>query len=315
MRVEYAKLSKAAMAELTMVVICGLLLALMPYMSSNMIVEALVFQALIGLIVILAGTGLIGLYGVLTKNDREMHELVRIFRLIAYPILVLVLLHALNISIGNLLIGAGFLGIVIGLAAQSTLGNAFAGLSILYANPFKAGDKITLTPSFYGIQAPTHPHEVMFTEIIGTVRSVGVIYTRIMKDDSSLMYIPNSIIIQSLIQNQSRISERLIRIRLDVQRNTDFELFRLKLDELLSENIEDYDKLLGLHVKISLVSSEQDLGIVVTARARILDYDSMSQWLSETSVKALLETQKIQSEDSAPVNGRADAKRNARKKG
>jgi small-conductance mechanosensitive channel len=232
-----------------------------------------------------------------------MHELVRIFRLIAYPILILVLLHTLNISIGNLLIGAGFLGIVIGLAAQSTLGNAFAGISILYANPFKAGDKITFTPSSYGIQAPTHPHETMFTEIIGTVRSVGIIYTRIMKDDSSLMYVPNSVITQGFIQNMSRINERLIRIRLDVSRNTDFELFRLKLDEMLSENREDYEKLLGLHVKISFVSTDQDLGIIVTARTKVLDYDSISQWLSETAVKALLETQREQ--DDMPNSGNA----------
>jgi small-conductance mechanosensitive channel len=254
--------------------------------------QVIAFQVAVAVSGIFIISLLMDLYGVITKNVREMHDLIHVFRLIAYPLLILVLLNTLGISIAGLLVGAGFLGIIVGLAAQTALGNVFSGISMLYANPFKAGDKITFTPMSFGIQAPSHPHETMFSEITGTVKSIGIIYTRLMKDDWSMMYIPNSALNQGLIQNQSRVSERLIRIRLGVSRDTDFDLFKKKLVALLSKNKTEYEKLMGLDVRVSLVSTEQDLGISVTARAKVLDYDELSRWLSEKSINALNEVEK-----------------------
>lgn len=246
-------------------------------------------RAAIGVAIIVIISILIDVYGHARSNEREIHEFVRIFRLIAYPILVLVLLQTIGVSIAGLFIGAGFLGIIVGLAAQTTLGNVFAGISIVYSNPFRAGDKITLTPVSLGIQSPSHPHEAMFTEITGTVKSVGIIYTKLMRDDWSMMYIPNNILNQGIIQNLSRVNERLVRIRLGVSRDIDVELFRKKLVANLSKQKEEYEKLRGLEIKVSLVSTEQDMGISVTARVKILDYDSLSQWLSQVAMKTLNE--------------------------
>lgn len=256
-----------------------------PYYYTITLLFAL--RAAIGVAIIVIISILIDVYGHAKSNEREIHEFVRVFRLIAYPLLVLVLLQTIGISIAGLFIGAGFLGIIIGLAAQTTLGNVFAGISIVYSNPFRAGDKITLTPISMGIQAPSHPHEAMLTDITGTVKGVGIIYTKLMRDDWSMMYIPNSILNQGIIQNLSRVSERLVRIRLGVPRDTDVGLFRKKLISNLSKNKDEYEKLRGMEIKVSLVSTEQDMGISVTARVKILDYDKLSQWLSETAIKTL----------------------------
>jgi small-conductance mechanosensitive channel len=245
-----------------------------------------------GIAIIVVVSFLINAYGIITYDEREMREFVRVFRLIAYPILILVLLQTVGISIAGLLVGAGFLGIIVGLAAQTTLGNAFAGISIVYSNPFKAGDKITITPLSLGIQAPTHPHETMMTEITGTVKSIGVIYTKLMRDDWSMMYIPNSILNQGIVQNLSRVSERLVRIRLGVPRDTDVELFKKRLISKLSRDKVNHEKLRDIEVKLGLASTAQDLGIAITARVKILDYDRLSQWLSETAIKALVEIEK-----------------------
>jgi small-conductance mechanosensitive channel len=249
-------------------------------------------RSAVGIAIIVVILFFIDLYGRITKNEREIHEFARIFRLIAYPLLVLLLLQTVGISIAGLLVGAGFLGIIIGLAAQTTLGNVFAGISIIYSNPFKAGDKITLTPLSLGIQAPTHPHETMTTEITGTIKSVGIIYTKLMRDDWSMMYIPNGVLNQGIIQNLSRVNERLVRIRLGVSRDTDVELFKKNLISKLSREKGDYERLRGMEIKTSLISTEQDLGISITARVQILDYDRLSQWLSENAVKVLLDVQK-----------------------
>jgi small-conductance mechanosensitive channel len=260
--------------------------------ASNPILSAISLQLALGLSIIFLVAGLLVSYGRATYNERELHETVHILRLIAYPVLVIVLLHTLNISIASLLVGAGFLGIIVGLAAQTSLGSVFAGLSILYARPFAVGDKITFTPMSLGMQAPSYPHQPMFTEITGTVKSIGMIYTRVLRDDYSLLYIPNTALNQGFIQNHSRVSERLISVRLEVNRNTNIGQFKSNLVSRLSKNIAEFEKLKDLNVKISLMSTENDLGIIVTARANILDYDRLSQLLSENAVSALLAIQK-----------------------
>lgn len=252
----------------------------------------LALRSAFGIAIIAIISILIEAYGRIINNEHDIHEFARIFRLIAYPLLVLVLLQTIGISIAGLLVGAGFLGIIVGLAAQTALGNVFAGISIVYSNPFKAGDKITLTPLSIGIQAPTNPHETMMTDITGTIKSIGIIYTKLMRDDWSMMYIPNGVMNQGIIQNLSRVNERLVRVRLGVQRDTDVELFKRKLASRLSKKKDDYEKLRGMEINTSLVSTEQDLGIVITARVKILDYERLSQWLSESAIKALIDVQR-----------------------
>jgi small conductance mechanosensitive channel len=132
----------------------------------------------------------------------------------------------------------------------------------------------------------------MFTEITGTVRSIGIIYTKLMRDDWSMMYIPNNVLTQSIIQNLSRVSERLLRVRLEVSRDTDIDLFKKMLNSRLSKDKLEKEKLSGLDVKISLMSTNENLGIIITAHVKILDYERLSQFLSENAIKALMDVQK-----------------------
>lgn len=56
----------------------------------------------------------------------------------------LIILPMWGININSVLLGAGVLGLVLGLALQETLGNIFSGLSLLIEAPFKKGDLILL---------------------------------------------------------------------------------------------------------------------------------------------------------------------------
>ncbi len=246
---------------------------------------ALLLQIIVGVVFITLFSGMLEMYGKSTKNERDMHELAHIFRLIAYPVLALVLLHTLDISISSLLVGAGFLGIIVGLAAQTSLGNIFSGLSIMYARPIRVGDKVTLSTSV-GMQAPSHPHELTLNGLTGTVKMIGLIYTRIQRDDLTVVYVPNSILNQGLILNHSRNDQRQIRIRLEVRRGIDLDLFKERLISRLSRQKDWYSRLKHLETRISLMSSDDQLGIIITAIVEILDYDRLSQWLAEESISA-----------------------------
>ena len=44
----------------------------------------------------------------------------------------------------NLAVGGAFTAVIVGLAAQQTLGNLFAGIVLLSARPFRVGDRVRL---------------------------------------------------------------------------------------------------------------------------------------------------------------------------
>jgi len=78
-----------------------------------------------------------------------------------------------------LLAGASVASVVIGLAAQSTLGNLVAGVSITIYRPFRLGDKLL-------VAAPTG------TET-GTVELISLGYTTLRTFDGRSVVLPNSI--------------------------------------------------------------------------------------------------------------------------
>jgi Mechanosensitive ion channel, beta-domain len=59
-------------------------------------------------------------------------------------------LAVLNVSVERLLVGAGVAGIVLGIAAQQSLGNIFAGLVLILARPFVVGDHIRIRSGALG---------------------------------------------------------------------------------------------------------------------------------------------------------------------
>jgi small-conductance mechanosensitive channel len=77
-----------------------------------------------------------------------------------------------------LLTGVSIASVVIGLAAQNTLGNVIAGFALLLYRPFRIGDRVQFAgPS--GLAT-------------GTVESLSVGYTVIRGDDGRKIIVPNS---------------------------------------------------------------------------------------------------------------------------
>ena len=96
------------------------------------------------------------------------------------------ILLAWNINIGAWLASAGIFGLAIGLAAQETLSNLFAGVSILADSPYKIGDYIILDNAERG-----------------EVTKIGLRSSRILTRDNIEVTVPNSAIANSTIVNES----------------------------------------------------------------------------------------------------------------
>lgn len=102
-----------------------------------------------------------------------------ICRIVGYATVGLGLLALLRVNLGNLLVGGAVTGVVIGIAAQQTLGNFFAGLVLLFARPYVPGQRVKVRTGAMG-----GPFE-------GVILSAGLIYTSI-DTDEGVVSMPNA---------------------------------------------------------------------------------------------------------------------------
>ena len=113
--------------------------------------------------------------------------------LICYAILFFIVLRTRgDVNLAGLITTSAALTVVIGLAAQTTLGNSFSGLVLKMEHPFSIGDWIT-----YG----SH-----------TGRVVGITWksTRIITRDNVLIYLPNNELSNGILINYSKPDRRVI---------------------------------------------------------------------------------------------------------
>jgi small conductance mechanosensitive channel len=100
-------------------------------------------------------------------------------QLVTLFVVVIVALRLMNVQTRAIAVGGALTAVVLGLAAQSTLGNVIAGMVLLGARPFRVGERVRLQGGTLG------------TVIEGTVASVGLVYTTVARG-SGMLLIPNN---------------------------------------------------------------------------------------------------------------------------
>ena len=130
-----------------------------------------------------------------------------------------------------LLAGASIASVVIGLAAQSTLGNLVAGISITIYRPFRLGDTIQ-------VAAPTG------TEI-GVVEILSLGYTTLRTADGRLIVVPNALAASQVSINlSSTYAPWPLTIVIRVSRDADLEAAQ-KLAVTVANETADEKAVLG----------------------------------------------------------------------
>jgi small-conductance mechanosensitive channel len=125
-----------------------------------------------------------------------------------------------QIDLTPLFASAGIAGIAVALAAKETLANFFGGISIFADNTFKVGDYIVLE-----------------TGERGEVVEIGIRSTRIKTRDDYLITIPNSILANSKIINESAPIPRFrIRVPVGVAYGSDLDQVEAVLLKVAGEN-------------------------------------------------------------------------------
>lgn len=133
----------------------------------------------------------------------------RFAKVVAAVVILLTLLALWNVSITPLVASAGIAGIALALAAQDTLANLFAGIAVYMDRIYEIGDTVVLD-------------EGSGSELRGEVKDVGLRSTRIMTHDDVVIIVPNSVIANGRVVNESasRGSYR-VRVRVPVDQESD----------------------------------------------------------------------------------------------
>ena len=102
-------------------------------------------------------------------------------------IIVLVLtLQLCRVPVGQLVVGGALTSVLLGIAAQQSLSNIFAGMVLLLSRPFHVGDHIQLRAGALGGQ------------LQGTVTEIGITYIRL-DTGESVMSVPNSQVLAAAV--------------------------------------------------------------------------------------------------------------------
>jgi small-conductance mechanosensitive channel len=102
-----------------------------------------------------------------------------ICHLLGFAVTGLGVLALLQVNLSGLLVGGAVTAVVLGIAAQQTLGNFFAGLVLLFARPYTPGQRVTVHSGALG-----GPFE-------GVIVGAGLTYTT-METSQGTISLPNS---------------------------------------------------------------------------------------------------------------------------
>jgi small-conductance mechanosensitive channel len=106
--------------------------------------------------------------------------------IVGYATVGLAMLSLLSVDLRSLLIGGAVTGVVVGIAAQQTLANFFAGLVLLFARPYVAGERIRIRTGALG-----GPFD-------GVIITAGLMFTVVHTDEGPIS-LPNAGLLASAI--------------------------------------------------------------------------------------------------------------------
>ena len=139
-----------------------------------------------------------------SKLEKAAHTLiVTACQVVLYILLALIVASGLGIDVTGVVALASVLTLAVSLSVQNLLTNVFGGFTLLYTRPFVSED---------------------FVEIAGqsgTVKEIGLTYTKLATPDNKVISIPNSAVVAAEIINYTVTGTRRLDINLAVSYQVD----------------------------------------------------------------------------------------------
>ena len=149
-----------------------------------------------------------------SKLEKAAHTLIiTAVQVVLYILLALMVASGLGIDVTGIVALASVLTLAVSLSVQNLLTNVFGGFTLLYTKPFASED---------------------FVEIAGqsgTVKEIGLTYTKLATVDNKIVSIPNSAVVAAEIVNYTVTGTR----RLDINLTVSYGVSADKVLEIMEE--------------------------------------------------------------------------------
>lgn len=143
--------------------------------------------------------------------------LVSLIRIILYIVVIIMALTLLNVPMSSIITIFGAAGLAISLALQNCLSNLCGGFIILFSRPFVSGDTIEIDNS------------------VGVVKSISILYTKIITPDNKTVLIPNGKVTDAKIINFTENSTRRVDLIYEIGYDSDFNKARSVILEIIDK--------------------------------------------------------------------------------
>jgi small conductance mechanosensitive channel len=109
-----------------------------------------------------------------------------LIRLLTLLLSVIIALRLAGLRPETLAVGGAITAVILGLAAQQTIGNLIAGTVLLSARPFRVGDRVRMHAG--GVAG----------QVEGTVASLGLLYTTLANGEDNIL-VPNNVVLSGAV--------------------------------------------------------------------------------------------------------------------
>ena len=128
-----------------------------------------------------------------SKLEKAAYSLIRsLLKAVLYILLGLIVASKLGVDVTGIIALASVLALAVSLAVQDVLANLFGGLTLLYTQPFHSGDYVESGASG------------------GTVKEIGLSYTKLTTPDNKEISIPNKSVVAAEIVNYTTTGKRRV---------------------------------------------------------------------------------------------------------
>jgi len=176
-------------------------------------------------IILVVGIVIISILGLILKkllpqklSQQRKMIINRFVRYSAIVILFSVIVSELDINLAAIFGAAGVIGIVVGVASQTSIGNIVSGFFMVSEKSFEIGDQIRIGDK------------------TGEVYSIDLLSIKIKTFDNLLLRIPNQTVISSEVINVTRFPVRRLDFDISVAYKENLEVVKQTLEEIAKRN-------------------------------------------------------------------------------
>ena len=199
-------------------------------------------------------------------SDHQQEVILRLTQLTVYTSALIAAVGLFTDNVASLLVGAGFLGIVVGMAARQTLGAVLAGFVLMFSRPFEVGDWVEIGD-----------HE-------GTITEISIMSTRLRSFDGEVITMPNDTVRSGSIVDRSRRNRLRIKVEVGIDYETDVD----RAIAVVEEAVAGLDDVAEMPEPNAVTKRFDDSAVVLGIRYWIRNPSMRKRWRTQTAAMSAM---------------------------